>query len=83
MWFGIYTVIMIEVSQITPPVGFNLFVVQGITGDGTHTGHVGGYQDVYVKTAQGWRFKKRIHVFPPAIPGSYVFPPDEPAPATK
>ena len=48
--------------------------VQGITGDGTHTGHVGGYQDVYVKTAQGWRFKKRIHVFPPDIPGSYVFP---------
>jgi tripartite ATP-independent transporter DctM subunit len=33
LWFGIYTVIMIEVSQITPPVGFNLFVVQGITGD--------------------------------------------------
>jgi hypothetical protein len=50
--------------------------VQGITGDGTHTGHVGGYQDVYVKTAQGWRFKKRIHVFPPDIPGTYVFPPD-------
>jgi hypothetical protein len=56
--------------------------VQGITGDGTHTGHVGGYQDVYVKTAQGWRFKRRIHVFPPDIPGSYVFP-DEPAPSTK
>lgn len=56
--------------------------VQGITGDGTHTGHVGGYQDVYAKTAQGWRFKKRIHIFPPAIPGTYVFPPDEP-PATK
>jgi hypothetical protein len=54
--------------------------VQGITGDGTHNGHVGGYQDVYVKTAQGWRIRKRIHVFPPAIPGTYVFPPDE-APA--
>jgi len=51
--------------------------VQGITGDGTHTGHVGGYQDVYVKTAKGWRFKKRIHVFPPDIPGSYVFPADQ------
>ena len=48
--------------------------VQGISGDGTHTGHVGGYQDVYVKTDKGWRFKKRIHVFPPDIPGSYVFP---------
>jgi hypothetical protein len=40
---------------------------------------VGGYQDVYVKTDKGWRFKKRIHVFPPDIPGSYVFPPDGPA----
>ena len=50
--------------------------VQGISGDGTHNGHVGGYQDVYVKTDKGWRFKKRIHVFPPDIPGSYVFPPD-------
>jgi hypothetical protein len=56
--------------------------VQGISGDGTHNGHVGGYQDVYVKTAQGWRFKKRIHVFPPDIPGSYVFP-DEPSQATR
>jgi hypothetical protein len=48
--------------------------VQGISGDGTHNGHVGGYQDVYVKTGKGWRFKKRIHVFPPDIPGSFVFP---------
>ena len=48
--------------------------VQGISGDGTHNGHVGGYQDVYVKTDKGWRFKRRIHVFPPDIPGSYVFP---------
>jgi hypothetical protein len=53
--------------------------VQGISGDGTHNGHVGGYQDVYVKTDKGWRFKKRIHIFPPDIPGSYVFPSDEPS----
>jgi hypothetical protein len=49
---------------------------RGITADPEHTGHVGGYQDVYVKTAQGWRFKKRIHIFPPNIPGTYVFPQD-------
>jgi hypothetical protein len=48
--------------------------VQGISGDGTHNGHVGGYQDIYVKTDKGWRIKRRIHVFPPDIPGSYVFP---------
>jgi tripartite ATP-independent transporter DctM subunit len=32
IWFGIYLVIVVEMSQITPPVGFNLFVLQGITG---------------------------------------------------
>lgn len=33
LWFGIYLVIMIQISQITPPVGFNLFVINGITGE--------------------------------------------------
>jgi tripartite ATP-independent transporter DctM subunit len=33
LWFGIYLVIVVEMSQITPPVGFNLFVIQGLTGD--------------------------------------------------
>ena len=32
IWFGIYIIIMIELAQITPPVGFNLFVLQGMTG---------------------------------------------------
>ncbi len=32
MWFGIYVVLVVEMSQITPPVGFNLFVLQGLTG---------------------------------------------------
>lgn len=32
MWFGIYLVLVVEMSQITPPVGFNLFVIQGLTG---------------------------------------------------
>jgi tripartite ATP-independent transporter DctM subunit len=31
MWFGIYVVLVVEMSQITPPVGFNLFVIQGLT----------------------------------------------------
>ena len=33
LWFGIYLVIIVEMSQITPPVGFNLFVIQGMTHD--------------------------------------------------
>ena len=32
LWFGIFTVIVVEMAQITPPVGFNLFVLQGMTG---------------------------------------------------
>lgn len=32
IWFGIYLVLVVEMSQITPPVGFNLFVIQGLTG---------------------------------------------------
>ena len=33
IWFGIYLVIVVEMSAITPPVGFNLFVIQGLTGN--------------------------------------------------
>jgi len=32
IWFGIYLVLVVEMSQITPPVGFNLFVIQALTG---------------------------------------------------
>ena len=32
IWFGIFIVVVVEMAQITPPVGFNLFVMQGITG---------------------------------------------------
>ena len=32
LWFGICVVVLIEAAQITPPVGFNLFVLQSITG---------------------------------------------------
>ncbi|EAR61639.1 TRAP transporter large permease [Neptuniibacter caesariensis] len=32
LWFGIFLVLVVEMSQITPPVGFNLFVIQALTG---------------------------------------------------
>lgn len=32
IWFGIFLVLVVEMSQITPPVGFNLFVIQALTG---------------------------------------------------
>lgn len=32
VWFGVFIVIVVEMAQITPPIGFNLFVLQGMTG---------------------------------------------------
>jgi TRAP-type C4-dicarboxylate transport system permease large subunit len=37
LWFGIYLVIMVELSQITPPVGFSLFVIQHISRENLFT----------------------------------------------
>ena len=32
IWFGVFIVLVVEMAQITPPIGFNLFVLQGMTG---------------------------------------------------
>ena len=32
VWFGIFLVLVVEMAQVTPPVGMNLFVIQGFTG---------------------------------------------------
>jgi C4-dicarboxylate transporter, DctM subunit len=37
VWFGVYLVIHVEMAQITPPVGFNLFVLQNMSGRDTFT----------------------------------------------
>ncbi|MEP3246373.1 MAG: TRAP transporter large permease subunit [Sneathiella sp.] len=34
IWFGIFIVVVVEMAQITPPIGFNLFVMQGMTKHG-------------------------------------------------
>jgi TRAP-type C4-dicarboxylate transport system permease large subunit len=34
IWFGIFLVLVVEMAQLTPPVGFNLFIIQGLTEDG-------------------------------------------------
>jgi C4-dicarboxylate transporter, DctM subunit len=31
LWFGIFVVLVVEMAQITPPVGFNLFMLQSMT----------------------------------------------------
>lgn len=33
IWFGVFLVLVVEMAQITPPVGFNLFVIQSLTGE--------------------------------------------------
>lgn len=33
IWFGIFLVIVVEIAQVHPPIGFNLFIIQGITGE--------------------------------------------------
>ncbi|TVR09309.1 MAG: TRAP transporter large permease subunit [Salinarimonadaceae bacterium] len=37
IWFGIFTVIIVEISALTPPIGFNLFVLQGMSGKPLNT----------------------------------------------
>ena len=32
VWFGIFIVILVEIAEVTPPVGFNLFVLQTMSG---------------------------------------------------
>ncbi len=32
VWFGIFVVVVVEIAQITPPIGFNLFILQAMTG---------------------------------------------------
>jgi hypothetical protein len=42
----------------------------GLGGDPNKIRHEGHYEDSYVKTPQGWRFKSRIHHVPPPSPGA-------------
>lgn len=65
-------------------IGKSYLIYPGVEGghsDPQHSGHVGGYQDVYMKTAQGWRFKSRVHTFPPTVAGTFKIPDAPAAPA--
>ncbi|HZH50577.1 MAG TPA: TRAP transporter large permease subunit [Microvirga sp.] len=37
IWFGVFLIILVEMAQITPPVGFNLFVLQNMSGRDSFT----------------------------------------------
>jgi TRAP-type C4-dicarboxylate transport system permease large subunit len=62
IWFGIFIVLMCEIALITPPVGMNLFVVQGVRRDGGSFGDVmwGAVPYVFVMIA----FTLLVIVFP-------------------
>jgi hypothetical protein len=66
MGYGISHIIVNHV--ITPTAdgatGKSYLLAIGVGGEPTQIELQGGYEDVYVKTAAGWRFQSRIHVFP-------------------
>ncbi len=53
LWFGIFIVLVVEMAQITPPVGFNLFVLQGMTGKADHLDRAAGAADVLPDDRRG------------------------------
>jgi hypothetical protein len=66
MGFGISHISVNHVITPTPQgaVGKSYLLAIGVGGDPTTIERQGGYEDVYVKTADGWRFQSRVHVFP-------------------
>ena len=64
-----YGISHISVNHVIQPAsagatGRSYLLAIGVGGDPTTIERQGGYDDVYVKTAAGWRFQSRIHVFP-------------------
>jgi hypothetical protein len=64
--YGISHFIVNHVVTPTPggATGKSYLLAIGMGGDPTKIERQGGYEDVYVKTPAGWRFKSRTHVFP-------------------
>ena len=66
MGYGISHIVVNHVITPTPEgaTGKSYILAIGVGGDPTRIERQGGYDDVYIKTAGGWRIKSRIHVFP-------------------
>jgi SnoaL-like domain len=64
--YGISHIIvsLVITPTATGATGRCLLFALGVGHNPTTIEHQGGYQDVYVKTAHGWRIKSRVHVFP-------------------
>ena len=66
MGYGISHIVAnhIIVPSAEGATGKSYLLAIGVGGDPTTIERQGGYEDVYVKTSTGWRFKSRVHVFP-------------------
>jgi hypothetical protein len=66
MGYGISHIVANHVIVPAPggATGKSYLLAIGVGGDPTTIERQGGYEDVYVKTPAGWRFKSRVHVFP-------------------
>jgi hypothetical protein len=64
--YGISHIVVNHVITPTPDgaIGKSYLLAIGVGGSPTTIERQGGYEDVYVKTDKGWRFKSRVHVFP-------------------
>ena len=66
MGYGISHIVANHVIMPSPEgaTGKSYLLAIGVGGDPTTIERQGGYEDVYVRTRDGWRFKSRVHVFP-------------------
>ena len=73
VWFGIYLVLMAELALITPPVGMNLYVVQGIRGRGNIREVIEGVLPfllmMLLMVALIWCWPKRVLALPALVMG--------------
>lgn len=66
MGYGINHILTDQIIEARPEgaYGRNKLIAMSIGGDPSKNEVQGGYEDIYVKTAKGWRIKSRVHVFP-------------------
>jgi hypothetical protein len=64
--YGIHHVSTAHVITATASgaIGMSTLLALGVGGNPTTIEYQGGYEDVYARTADGWRFQSRVHVFP-------------------
>ena len=70
VWFGIFIVLLVEIAEVTPPVGFNLFVLQNMTGKRRQRDRQGG-DPLFLLPGAVHRADHRVpeHRHDPAGPG--------------